>query len=143
MATLNDLVATQADLKRAEAEIERLRAALKPFADAAEDAEGYPDDHPIGCDPAMGLEHNGGEPLTVTLLRQARDQGNDVGASQCLVTLESFIGDVDGAELDNGDVLDATDAVTAINGLIWSLEQRDAEIERLRAAQTSGMGVSE
>jgi hypothetical protein len=60
-------------------------------------------------------------------------QGSDVGASQCLVTLENFIGDCDGAELEAGGALDGSDAVTAINGLIWSLEQRDAQIARLRA----------
>lgn len=63
-------------------------------------------------------------------------QGQDVGASQCLVTLESFIGDTNEQELDDGTVLDASDAVTAINGLIWSLERRETEIERLRAALT-------
>lgn len=58
--------------------------------------------------------------------------GSDVGASQCLVTLEGFIGDMDNAELADDSTVDTSDAVTAINGLIWSLEQRDAEIERLR-----------
>ena len=62
--------------------------------------------------------------------------GNDVGASQCLVTLEGFIGDMDNAELADDSTVDTSDAVTAINGLIWSLEQRDTEIERLRAALT-------
>jgi hypothetical protein len=61
-------------------------------------------------------------------------QANDVGASQCLVTLEGFIGDMDNAELADDSTVDTSDAVTAINGLIWSLEQRDAEIERLRAS---------
>lgn len=40
MATLNDLVA-------AEAEIERLRAALKPFADYADPRNGVPPSFPI------------------------------------------------------------------------------------------------
>lgn len=61
-------------------------------------------------------------------------QGTDVSVSQCLVTLELMIGDADEAELANGDVIDASDAVTAINGLIWSMERREAEIELLRAA---------
>lgn len=59
-------------------------------------------------------------------------QGQDVGASQCLITLESFIGDTNEQELDDGTVLDASDAVTAINGLIFSLERREAEIKSLR-----------
>jgi hypothetical protein len=61
-------------------------------------------------------------------------QANDVGASQCLVTLEGFIGDMDNAELADDSTVDTSDAITAINGLIWSLEQRDAEIKRLRAS---------
>ena len=63
-------------------------------------------------------------------------QGPDVGVSQCLVTLEGFIGDANEQELDDGTVLDASYAVTAINGLIWSIERREAENERLRAALT-------
>ena len=61
----------------------------------------------------------------------------DIGASQCLVTLECFIGDVVGAELADGAVIEADNAVTAINGLIWSLEQRDAKIGRLQRALTN------
>jgi len=70
-------------------------------------------------------------------------QGSDAAVSQCLVALENFIGDVDGETLasdapdgglyDEGTV-DASDAVTAINGLIFALEQQDAlraEVERL------------
>lgn len=67
--------------------------------------------------------------------------GGDCG--QALVTLEGFIGDMDGKTIgtetvgglfDDEGTVDASDAVTAINALIWSLERRDAEIERLRAA---------
>lgn len=70
--------------------------------------------------------------------------GSDIGASQCLVTLETFIGDVDGKDIgtasDDGNggetffdegTIDTGDAVTAINGLIWSLERREAEIAQL------------
>lgn len=69
--------------------------------------------------------------------------GSDIGASQCLVTLEGFIGDLDGKTIgtetasglfDDEGTVDTSDAVTAINGLIFSLEQRDAEIEKLLAA---------
>lgn len=59
---------------------------------------------------------------------------DDVGASQSLVTLECFIGDMEGAELADDSTVDASDAVTAINGLIFSLERRDAEIARMRSA---------
>lgn len=58
---------------------------------------------------------------------------SDIGASQSLVTLEGFIGDMDNAELADDSTVDTSDAVTAINGLIFALEQRDAENERLRA----------
>lgn len=58
---------------------------------------------------------------------------SDVGASQSLVTLEGFIGDMDNAELADDSTVDTSEAVIAINGLIHSLEQRDAENERLRA----------
>jgi hypothetical protein len=68
-------------------------------------------------------------------------QGQDIGVSQCLVTLEGFIGDMDGKTVateaadgffnDEGTV-DASDAVTAINGLIWSLEKRESEIAQLK-----------
>ena len=64
-------------------------------------------------------------------------QGPDVSVSQCLVTLEGFIGDTNEQELDDGTVLDASDAVAAINGLIWSMEGCEAENERLRACQDS------
>jgi hypothetical protein len=60
--------------------------------------------------------------------------GQDVGTSQCLVTLEVFIGDVDNTTSDDDSTIDTSDAVTAINGLIASLERREAEIERLRTA---------
>jgi hypothetical protein len=63
-------------------------------------------------------------------------QGPDASVSQCLATLEGFIGDTNEQELDDGTVLDASDAVTAINGLIWSMERCEAENERLRAALT-------
>lgn len=57
---------------------------------------------------------------------------SDTGASQSLVTLECFIGDVDGAELaDDGSIVDASNAVAAVNGLIHSLEQRDETINLL------------
>lgn len=49
-----------------EREIKRLREALAPFVAAANDAEGYPNSHPIGCDPCMPLEG-----LTVGHLRRA------------------------------------------------------------------------
>lgn len=52
--------------KESAAKIERLLAVLKPFVVAAADAEGYPANHPIGCDPAMMLEG-----LTVADLRRA------------------------------------------------------------------------
>lgn len=58
-------------------------------------------------------------------------QGSDIGVSQCLVTLEGFVGDMDNAELADDSTVDTSDAVIAINGLIWSLEQREVEIERL------------
>lgn len=68
-------------------------------------------------------------------------QGSSVGVSQCLVTLEGFIGDLDGKTIatpfedeqfiDEGTV-DAAEAVTAINALIWEIEKREAEIVRLR-----------
>ena len=60
-------------------------------------------------------------------------QGNDAGASQCLVTLEGFIGDMDNAELADDSTVDTSDAVTAINGLIHSIERSESENERLRA----------
>jgi hypothetical protein len=59
---------------------------------------------------------------------------SDVGASQSLVTLENFVGSVDNAELADSSSIDTSDVVTALNVLIYSLERRDAEIERLRAA---------
>lgn len=59
--------------------------------------------------------------------------GSDVSVSQCLVTLESFIGDMDNAELADDSTIDTANAVTAINGLIWSMERREAMIERLLA----------
>ncbi len=42
-------------------EIERLRAALKPFAASAADLTGYPDSHKLGCDPGddLGAVHHG------------------------------------------------------------------------------------
>lgn len=55
-------------LREARDEILRLRAALQPFVTAANDADGYPDNHHIGCDPCMSLEG-----LTVGDLRRARD----------------------------------------------------------------------
>lgn len=55
-------------------------------------------------------------------------------AGQALVTLEGFIGDMENLETVDDGTVDASDAVTAINALIWSLEKRDAEIEKLRAA---------
>lgn len=64
---------------------------------------------------------------------------SDIGASQSLVTLEGFIGDVENAETVDDGTFDCSDAVTAINGLIFSLEQRDAEIERLREI---GLGLA-
>mgnify|MGYP001611600072 CR=1 FL=1 len=63
-------------------------------------------------------------------------RGSSVGVSQCLVTLEGFIGDMENAELADDSTVDASDAVTAINALIWEMEKREAEIERLRAALT-------
>ncbi len=64
------------NIEEAAAEIERLQAALKPFADAANDAEGYPDDHPVGCDPCMELavqiEDGALAPLKVRHLREAK-----------------------------------------------------------------------
>lgn len=69
-------------------------------------------------------------------------QGASVSVSQCLVTLEIFIGDVDGKTIaieagedefiDDGTV-DAADAIIAINGLIWSMEQCEARINELGA----------
>ncbi len=59
-------------------------------------------------------------------------QGSSIGASQCLVTLEGFIGDMENAELCDGSTVDASDAVTAINGLIWEIERREAEVESER-----------
>lgn len=47
-------------------QIEWLLAVLKPFETAANDAEGYPDNHPVGCDPCMYLAE-----LTVGDLRRA------------------------------------------------------------------------
>ncbi len=61
-------------------------------------------------------------------------QGSSIGASQCLVTLENFIGDMENADLSDGSTVDASDAVTAINGLIWEIERREAEVERLRTS---------
>jgi hypothetical protein len=55
------------DMMAAQNEIEILRAAIKPFVVAAADAEGYPSDHPIGCDPAMPLKG-----LTVGNLNDAK-----------------------------------------------------------------------
>src|SRR4051812_11115141 len=64
-----------AERERWEAEIERLRVALKPFADAAMDADGYSDNHPLGCDPQMELaikiEDGAFAPLKVSHLRTA------------------------------------------------------------------------
>lgn len=70
-------------------------------------------------------------------------QGSSVGVSQCLVTLEGFIGDVDGKTIctptsddrfiDEGDI-DSSEAVTAINALIWEMERREARINQLGAA---------
>lgn len=57
------------------AENKRLRAALDPFVTAANDADGYPDNHHIGCDPCMSLEG-----LTVGDLRRARDAHKTEGA---------------------------------------------------------------
>ena len=65
----------------------------------------------------------------------------DIAASQCLVTLEAFIGDMDNAELADDSTVDVSEAVTAINGLICALDQRDAEIERLRAENTMLRGA--
>lgn len=70
-------------------------------------------------------------------------QGASASVSQCLVTLEGFIGHVDGQTIatETGDggfidegTIDAADAVTAINGLIWSLEHCEARINELGAA---------
>lgn len=60
-----------------EDEIDRLRAALKPFAEAAVDTEGYADDHALGCDPQMPLSITIGDgrafaPLKVLHLRVAQ-----------------------------------------------------------------------
>lgn len=64
------------EVRRLNAEIERLRAALKPFAEAADDAEGYSDDHAIGCEPAMELsihiEAGALAPLKVSHLRATK-----------------------------------------------------------------------
>lgn len=70
-------------------------------------------------------------------------QGPSIGVSQCLVTLEGFIGDVDGKTIatpaeddkfaDEGTV-DAADAVTAINALIWEMERRETRINQLGSA---------
>lgn len=78
-------------------------------------------------------------------------QGRDPGVSACLVELEGFIGDMDGKTVgtamddntfsDDGTV-DASSAVIAINGLIWSLERREAENERLRAALGQSVNLS-
>lgn len=48
--------------------IKELMEALKPFVDAGKDAEGYPDNHRLGCDPAMRLAN-----LTVADLRRICD----------------------------------------------------------------------
>lgn len=61
-------------------------------------------------------------------------QDSSVGVSQCLVTLEGFVGDMENAELADDSTVDTSDAVIAINGLIGEIERREAEIERLRAA---------
>ena len=63
-------------------------------------------------------------------------QGGGIGVSQCLVTLENFVGDVENVETIDDGTFDCSDAVTAINALIWEMEKREAEIERLRAALT-------
>lgn len=70
-------------------------------------------------------------------------QGPSIGVSQCLVTLEGFIGDVDGKTIatpadedtfiDDGTI-DSSEAVTAINALIWEMERREARINQLGAA---------
>ena len=62
----NRLAEISTRLSRLEAENEWLRAALKPFIVAAKDANGYPDTHPIGCDPCIPLDG-----LTVGDLRRA------------------------------------------------------------------------
>lgn len=65
------------------AKIKRLRAVLKPFAEAAVDTEGYADDHPPGCDPQMELSikiHDGASaPLKVLHLRAAADALDQTG----------------------------------------------------------------
>lgn len=47
--------ADRATIEHQAAEIERLRAILAPFIDAANDAEGYPDSARIGADPCAPL----------------------------------------------------------------------------------------
>lgn len=56
------------------AAVQELSEALLPFVGAALDATGYPDNHPIGCDPAMPLEildREARRPLTVGHIRAA------------------------------------------------------------------------
>lgn len=62
--------------------------------------------------------------------------GSDVGVSQCLVTLEGFLADMDHAELADDSTIDIGDAVIAVTGLVWSLERREGTIEHLRTALT-------
>lgn len=78
--------------------------------------------------------------------------GSDAAVSQCLVALETFIGDVDGRDIgfecegedgkryftDDGTV-DASDAVTAINGLIFTIERRERQ---LPAGDAAGAPIS-
>lgn len=64
-------------------------------------------------------------------------KGSDASVSCCLVTLEGFIGDMDGAELADDSTVDASDAVTAINGLIWSMERREQLMADMLAALRS------
>lgn len=85
-ADRDDDLAIGRDLERKDAEIDRLKkeiatlrlercefdkclrmsAALAPFLAAAKDTEGYPANHPIGCDPRTRLEG-----LTVADIRNA------------------------------------------------------------------------
>lgn len=68
---------------------------------------------------------------------------SDTGASQSLVTLEGFIGDMGNGDFEDDNTVDTSDAVTAINGLIYSLERRDAEIARLTAENERLQGIIE
>jgi rubrerythrin len=56
----------------------------------------------------------------------------DAATSLHLVALEDFINTIDETETDDG-VIDASDAVTALNGIISALEDRDQRIAELQA----------